>query len=345
MKRILPFTLAIALGASALVVPSAYGDSTTTTTLGGVTSTTTVPTTTTTLKPGPVAPLTGLPDPQGLTKHRAALTIKIDNTPEAMPQYGIEDADVVYEEIVEGGITRLAAIFNSQLPTQVGPVRSVRRTDREIVFPIRGIFAYSGGAEYAVRSIMTAPVKLFNEANSGGAMFRDAARYPPHNLFANAALLMKMDAHPQAPRPLFTYALPSVKTPGPHVTSFVVGFANGFATSYEWNTITKSWDRSIYDEPDVSANGVRISPKNVIVMTVNYVGGVGVIDSYAQMIGSGPVEVFSGGTLERGTWSRQNLRQATVYKSSSGNLIKLKPGQTWIELLDVSDHVSVTLAN
>ncbi|MGA2970591.1 MAG: DUF3048 domain-containing protein, partial [Acidimicrobiales bacterium] len=116
MKRILPFTLAIALGASALVVPSAYGDSTTTTTLGGVTSTTTVPTTTTTLKPGPVAPLTGLPDPQGLTKHRAALTIKIDNTPEAMPQYGIEDADVVYEEIVEGGITRLAAIFNSQLP-------------------------------------------------------------------------------------------------------------------------------------------------------------------------------------------------------------------------------------
>ena len=156
---------------------------------------------------------------------------------------------------------------------------------------------------------------------------------------------MEMDPHPQAPRPLFTYALPSAKTPGPQVKSFVVGFANGFATSYVWNTKTKSWDRSIYDEPDVSANGVQISPKNVIVMTVNYVGGVGVLDSYAEMIGSGPVEVFSGGTLERGTWSRQNLRQATVYKSSSGSIIKLKPGQTWIELLDVSDHVSVTLAN
>ncbi len=345
MKRILPMTLAIALGMSALVVSSAYGDSTTTTTLGDATSTTTLPTTTTTLKQGPVAPLTGLPDPLGVTKHRAALTIKIDNTPEAMPQYGIEDADVVYEEIVEGGITRLAAIFNSQLPTQVGPVRSVRKTDREIVFPIRGIFAFSGGAEYAVRSIMTAPVKLFDEANSGAAMFRDAARYPPHNLFANAALLMKMDAHPSAPRALFTYSPPNTKTPGPHVKSFVVGFANGFATSYVWNTEKKSWDRSIYDEPDVSANGVRISPKNVIVMTVQYPGGVGVLGSYAQLIGSGPVEIFSGGTLQRGTWSRHDLRQATVYKSSSGGVINLKPGQTWVELLDVSDHVSVTLAN
>jgi hypothetical protein len=345
MKRILPMTLAVALGMSALVVSSAYGDSTTTTTLGDATSTTTLPTTTTTLKQGPVAPLTGLPDPLGVTKHRAALTIKIDNTPEAMPQYGIEDADVVYEEIVEGGITRLAAIFNSQLPTQVGPVRSVRKTDREIVFPIRGIFAFSGGAEYAVRSIMTAPVKLFDEANSGAAMFRDAARYPPHNLFANAALLMKMDAHPSAPRALFTYSSPNTKTPGPHVKSFVVGFANGFATSYVWNTEKKSWDRSIYDEPDVSANGVRISPKNVIVMTVQYPGGVGVLGSYAQLIGSGPVEIFSGGTLQRGTWSRHDLRQATVYKSSSGGVINLKPGQTWVELLDVSDHVSVTLAN
>jgi hypothetical protein len=137
MKRFLAFTLVIALGSSPLAVSSAFADSATTTT--------SVPTSTTTLKAGPTAPLTGLPDPSGLTKHRAALTIKIDNTPEAMPQYGIEDADVVYEEIVEGGITRLAAIFNSQLPTQVGPVRSVRRTDREIVFPIRGIFAFSGG--------------------------------------------------------------------------------------------------------------------------------------------------------------------------------------------------------
>src|ERR1039458_5015739 len=178
MKKFLLLALAFALGSSSLAVSGAFADSTTTTVSGTSSTTTSVPTTSTTVKAGPVAPLTGLPDPSRLTKHRAALTIKIDNTPEAMPQYGIEDADVVYEEIVEGGITRLAAIFNTRLPTVVGPVRSVRRTDREIVFPIGGIFAFSGGAEYAVRSIETAPVKLYNESNSGPAMFRGSKRFP-----------------------------------------------------------------------------------------------------------------------------------------------------------------------
>src|ERR1035438_6465586 len=88
-------------------------------------------TSTTTTVPVPVAPLTGLPDPGGSALHRSALTVKIENTPEALPQWGIEDADVVYEEIVNGGITRLAAIFNSQAPAKVGPVRSVRPTDTQ----------------------------------------------------------------------------------------------------------------------------------------------------------------------------------------------------------------------
>src|ERR1017187_1571907 len=343
MKRFLAFALVIALGSSPMVVSGAFADSTTTT-IDGTSSTTTSVPTTTTVKAGPLAPLTGLPDPSKLTKHRAALTIKIDNTPEAMPQYGIEDADVVYEEIVEGGITRLAAIFNSQLPAQVGPVRSVRRTDREVVFPIRGIFAFSGGAEYAVRSIETAPVKLFDEFNSGAAMFRDSQRYAPHNLFANAALLMKMDKNPERPQSLFPYSSAKGKPSGAPVSSFVVGFANGFATSYAWNSKTTSWDRSIFGKPDVTANGAHISPKNVIVMTVHYVGGVGVIDSYAELVGSGPVEVFTRGTLQRGTWSRRDLRQPTVYRSASGSVINMRPGQTWVELLDVSEHVSVTMA-
>src|ERR1017187_2261248 len=251
MRRALLLVLILSSSSNVVVALNALADSTTTTT-----STTTASSTTTSLpktKPLHVAPLTGLPDPLEMTKHRSALTIKIDNTPEAMPQYGIENADVVYEEIVEGGITRLAAIFNTRLPTVVGPVRSVRRTDREIVFPIRGIFAFSGGAEYAVRSIETAPVKLFDEFNSGAAMFRDSQRYAPHNLFANAALLMKMDKNPERPQSLFPYSSAKGKPSGAPVSSFVVGFANGFATSYAWNSKTTSWDRSIFGKPDVTA--------------------------------------------------------------------------------------------
>ena len=82
----------------------------------------------------------------------------------------------MYEEVVEGGITRLAAIFNSHAPDRVGPVRSVRKTDQSIVWPIGGIFAYSGGAPYAIDSINTAPVVQLDETRAGPLMFRDHSR-------------------------------------------------------------------------------------------------------------------------------------------------------------------------
>src|ERR1700690_1077393 len=187
---------------SGVAARTSGADPTTTT---SVPTTTTTITTTTTMPHRRTAALTGLPDPTAVTKRRSALTIKMDNTPQAHPQYGANQAAVGYEEIVEGGITRLAAIFNSNLPTEVGPVRSVRRTDREIVFPIGGIFAFSGGAQYAVASIETAPVKLFDQSTAGGAMFRDPKRPPPHNLFANAAALMRMGGKVHTPPALFSY--------------------------------------------------------------------------------------------------------------------------------------------
>jgi len=338
MRRSLAMVSLWCCGLCALVAGVAGADATTTTVAPTSTS---VPVTTTTVKPGPVAPLTGLADPHRLTRHRSALTIKIDNTPEARPQFGIDQADVVYEEISEGGITRLAAIFNSNLPTKVGPVRSVRRTDREIVYPIGGVFAFSGGAQYALQSIATAPVKTFDQSTSGAAMFRDDKRYAPHNLYANAALLMTYGGRPKPPPALFTYQPASSTTRGPRVRSFVVGFGSGYATSFTWDTRTKSWDRSIFGRPDVTADGALLSPRNVIVMSVSYIGGLGVIGAQAKLTGSGPVEVFSGGTVQRGTWSRTSLRRPIVYRAS-GRTLTLKPGQTWVELLDVSEGVSIT---
>jgi hypothetical protein len=314
---------------------------------GADSTTTTSPSTVTTMKTAHhhhrrIAALTGLPDPTAVTKRRSALTIKIDNTPQAHPQYGIDKADVVYEEIVEGGITRLAAIFNSHLPTKVGPVRSVRRTDREIVFPLRGIFAFSGGAQYAISSIETAPVKLIDESNAGGAMFRDPTRPPPHNLFANAAALMREGGKVYSPPALFTYVAQKAPPVGAPVSSFTVNFLAGFSVSYQWDGKTHDWLRSIFGAPDVTATGVREAPTNVVVMSVKYRGGVGVEGSYAQMVGSGAVEVFADGRLQKGFWHRSNIRKATAYRTAKGKVIHLRPGQTWVELQTVGETVSTT---
>lgn len=335
MRRI-PLVVAAVLVASAMASSVSAADTTTTTT-----TTSTSPSTTTTIVHRRVASLTGLPDPSAVTKRRSALTIKMDNTPQAHPQYGVNEADVVYEEIVEGGITRLAAIFNSNLPTKVGPVRSVRRTDREIVFPIGGIFAFSGGAQYAISSIETAPVKLIQESNAGAAMFRDPTRPPPHNLFANAVALMKEGGKVHTPPALFTYVPRSATAIGAPVGSFTVNFLAGFATSYQWDAKTHDWLRSIFGAPDVTATGVRVAPTNVVVMSVTYHGGVGVEGSYADMVGTGPVEIFSDGRLQKGSWFRRAIRLKTAYRTSSGKVIALRPGQTWVELLATGETVSV----
>src|SRR5580692_10493375 len=184
------------------------------------TTPTTATTTTTTPPKYATAPLTGLPDPTGLSVKRPALTVKIENTPQALPQWGIDQADVVYEEIVNGGITRLAAIFNSHAPAKVGPVRSVRPTDTQVVWPLGGIFAYSGGAPYAVESIETAPVKLIDESSAGSAMFRDPDLQAPHNLFAVAPLLFKFGGTPVPPPPLFSYLSAKQTAGGTTVASF-----------------------------------------------------------------------------------------------------------------------------
>ena len=99
------------------------------------------------MPPPPTAPLTGLPDPSGDSLKRPAASLKVENTPDARPQGGLDQADVVYEEVVEGGITRLVAIFNSHVPDVIGPVRSVRAMDPDIVWPLGGLFAFSGGTE------------------------------------------------------------------------------------------------------------------------------------------------------------------------------------------------------
>ena len=289
------------------------------------------------------APLTGLPDISGDAAMRPALTIKIENTPDAMPQWGITKADDVYEEIVNGGITRLAAVFNSSAPTQIGPVRSVRPTDTQIVYPLGGIFAYSGGAQYALNSIQTAPVKLINESNAGTAMFRDTKRQAPHNLYAVGESLFAVGGTPTPPKPLFTYRPAGKKVTGTRVTSFIVGFPSNFSVTWDWNSSTKSWDRSIFGNADITGTGERESPKNVIVMFVNYVNGIGTMSSYADLQGSGTAQIFTAGKEIQATWSRgPSKSDPVIYKTLTGKVVALTPGQTWVELINTGAKVTVT---
>jgi hypothetical protein len=287
-----------------------------------------------------IAPLTGLADPFEVTNKRPAITVKINNT-SAAQQYGIDQADVVYEEVVEGGITRLAAIFNSQAPDKVGPVRSVRKTDQSIVWPIGGIFAYSGGAQYAIDSINTAPVKQLDETRAGSLMYRDSNGSAPYNLFAHVDQMYTAGGTPTPPPPLFRYRAPNASVGGKPAAAFVVGFTSGYQITWNWDAKSGTWLRSKFGATDIDGNGVQLAPKNVIVMFVQYVGGAGVIQSEAQLVGTGNALVFTDGKEIMGTWSRPDKSKPAKFRNLEGGEIRLTPGQTWVELPDVSYQVSV----
>lgn len=303
-------------------------------------------TTTTTTKSagGPIAPLTGLPDPSGTALKRPALIVKVEDDTNSLPQWGIDQADVIYEEIINGGIPRLAAVFNQNAPARVGPIRSVRPTDTQIVFPIGGIFAFSGGAPYALASIATAPVKLVQESGAGAAMFRDPSRIAPYNLYGNVAQLFAIGGGtPVPPTPLFQYRPRGQSAVGATVSKFVVNFPSIYPMTWTWDTATQSWDRSTqFAGPDYTGNHVRESPKNVIVNYVNYVNGVGNFYSYANLQSGGVADVFTDGKEIVGTWARHSKSSPIQYLNAKGKAIRLTPGQTWVELLNNGAPVTVT---
>jgi hypothetical protein len=308
-----------------------------------VTTTTTVPSTTTTAPPPPVAPLTGLDDPSGQSLTRPAVSAKVENTEFARPQAGLDQADVVYEEVVEGNITRLVAMFNSQIPAVIGPVRSVRAIDPDIVWPVGGIFTFSGGAAINVDAAAAAPVTIVTE-NNQDVLVRNAPDQPPrdspHNLYALGPQLFAVGGQPVPPPPLFQYYLkgaPPSLAQG--VLSFRVGFTPGYDPTYAWDAAAGVWRRSMNGAPHTASNGNQLSPTNVVVQFTEYPG-----EADGLTVGEGDVWVFSDGTVRTGRWIRPDRNQPARYVDALGIPILLRPGPTWVELLPVGSPVDMELA-
>lgn len=308
------------------------------------TTTTTTPSTTTTAPPPPNAPLTGLPDPSGESVKRPAVSVKVENTAAAVPQAGLDQADVVYEEVVEGNITRLLAMFNSQVPPVIGPVRSVRAIDPDIVWAVGGVFAFSGGAQGNVDAAQAAPVIVITENNTD-ILVRNADGQPPrdapHNLYALGPQLFAAGGQPVPPPALFQYyAKDQLASPfAPGVLSFHVGFDAGYDSTYRWDAASGTWLREFLGGPHLTVGGKQVAPTNVVIQFTEYTG-----EAEGNTVGEGDVWIFSDGQLRTGRWIRPDHGQPARYVDPAGQPLLLRPGQTWVELLPVGNPVDVELA-
>ena len=207
---------------------------------------------------------------------------------------------MVYEEVVEGNITRFVAIFNSTVPDVIGPVRSVRAEDPDIVWPLGGIFAYSGGAPVNVDAINAAPVHAVDEDAAGAAMVRNEPSQPPrdapHNLYGLGPALFALGGDPKPPKALFEYvANGSPAITGRNVLSFHVGFDPGYDPTWTFDGATGTWQRSIAGcPPDRHRPGPdRAHQRGRAVHAV-------LREAEAQTIGEGDVWVFTDGTVRDG---------------------------------------------
>jgi len=296
-------------------------------------------TTTTTTQPVSVAPFTGLPDRDGVAARRSSLGVKIENTPEARPQSGLDQADVVYEEVVEGGITRFWAVFSSAAPEHVGPVRSVRSMDPNVILPLGGVVAFSGGTPDNVALVRATGLVTVDEGNAGDAFFREASRQAPHNLYARTALLWARGGTPVPPEPLFQYVEKGEEFAGEPIASFHVDLQAGYDVAYVWDPGTRGWKRFSQGLEPFLVTGptpVQVAPTNVIVQLVPYGSGAD-----GNLIGTGEAWIFSNGRLVKGTWAKLYPPAPTVFADAAGKPIGLTPGRTWVELAPTGTSVTV----
>jgi len=313
------------------------------------TTTTEAPTTTTTGVPQPVAPLTGLGGDYLERTKRPALVVKIDNVePKSRPQAGINEADVVYEERVEGSVTRLLAVFHSTDAAPVGPVRSGRTSDIAIFSALRRpYFAWSGANETFAQRIRASNMVDVGWDAATDQYFRDGGRPGTSNLMIRSTdQIMRLPAERSAPPPpLFVFRSADAPTPANHQpvagVYITYGSAAGSApVEYRWNGT--GWARSQKGTPHVDANGVQVAPANVIVQFTGYLpSDVG--DQFgnpipeAQLVGDGPAWVFTAGGVVEGRWQKPTLDAVTSYVDLDGNPIGLTPGRTWVALASPGD--------
>jgi Protein of unknown function (DUF3048) N-terminal domain/Protein of unknown function (DUF3048) C-terminal domain len=299
--------------------------------------------------PSPAAPsVLPLLGTRGEVPERAALGVKLDNTERGRPQTGLAQADVVFEEMVEGGLTRLLAVYQSQDPDDVGPVRSARSTDLFMLAELgKPLFAWSGANPTFAAAVEAADLLDVGVGAVPGAYRRDPDRPAPYNLHAAPAQLRAAVADDAAasapPQPLFTYRDEGAPLAGPGVepaTTFRSTGADGLSTriAWEWDAGSGTWLRSQDGTPHVDRDGRRIGVANVVVRFTPYHDSgvrdsVGAVVPEADAVGEGDAWLLSGGELQRGRWSKPAADAPTTYVDSDGAPLRLAPGQTWVEVL------------
>jgi len=310
----------------------------------------------------PKSPLTGIEVSDPALLRRRILAVKIDNAPLARPQLGLGLADVVYEQLAEGGTTRFLAMYLSQDPERVGPVRSARLTDIYLGQEWDFLLAYAGAGTTTSRLLAEALVPLFKapelvEPLVGTPYVRDARRPVPHNLFLLPDQLRQAAASDPGIAPVveiqpFPFTNPPAQA-GPVRTVSVPYAPPGptnlqFTVAWRYSPDEASWKRTMGGAPHLDAlNNRQIGVENVVIQYAQIftatnvepdAAGNPVLD--ATLRGENQLRVFHSGQVFDGTWSKEHDRAKTQYRAADGSPMPFRPGRVWIHIVPTDFRVT-----
>jgi Protein of unknown function (DUF3048) N-terminal domain/Protein of unknown function (DUF3048) C-terminal domain len=287
----------------------------------------------------PVYPLTGVPAPNAAAASNPSLAVKIDNVSGAFPQAGLNQADIVFDILVEGGLTRLMAVYQSHRSDVIGPIRSARPVDAYLLRLFNGgYFAFSGASRPEMRPVRNRShaVLLYNDATSA-PFYRRSDHVAPDDLFSSSAALSgafrRLKPNAAGPPQVFDYA--RAVPQGKATSSVTVPFPAATA-AWQWNG--HEYLRTQDGQPDVLIGGDRVSAANVVVMSVHIVGtGIfetnGAEDPLPVTVGAGACWVLRDGVRVQGRWERKDAAHRLHLFNGHHQPIKLTPGRTWVELM------------
>jgi len=277
-------------------------------------------------------PLTGQ-EAKGTPVVRPAMVIKLDNTRPSRPQVGLGDADLVVEELVEGGYTRLAAFYHSKLPALVGPVRSLRTSDIGLVAPTGGVIVASGGAGVAVRALRAAGISMAAFEETGYT--RERSRRAPYNLFVAPERVLSQWKEQPVPAPYLAWRRgrsAATAPAGKSVSRVAARFSRVHATS--WTYGDGAWRRT----GELAANGDAFEPTTLIVLRVatrdaGYRDGAGNPVPETVTTGSGDATVLIGDQAVTARWAKSSAAATWKFTTADGAPLTIPPGRVWIELV------------
>ena len=289
-------------------------------------------------EPDSVYPLTGLPvgDRPKLTSPALVVKIGNDDANSRASLIGVEDADIVFEERIEGSATRFAAVFHSSVPEEIGSVRSGRTSDIDIVSNLSNpVFVYSGSNEGVAAQLRTAEDNGFltrvTADTTASPFYRHPSFNDPYNLMVNGPEIVAASGDDAAPpSAIFDYSNNIVELGSPSAGVTVDAL---FPASFTWSDQDQGYSRFQDGTPHVTREGVQVLPTNVVVLTTTYVPSQIDRDSIdARTIGEGPVVIYSNGFMVEGRWTRSVARDPFTFTTPDGDIIGLAPGQTWVSL-------------